>query len=107
MSELTTEQMREYVETKWETVKRWRVDEGLSIWIGNLIIFSDRVSAAYAFTKQREKEIADVEEEIAWVEGEYDLCEQDDCPKCAPRRRILKRYEGILAELKRGWKGGK
>ena len=64
-------------------------------------------AAAYAFTKQREQEIADVEEEIEVQERK--TCQEPDCgdPEHMTINRTITRLQGILAELKRGWKGGK
>jgi hypothetical protein len=54
--------------------------------------------AAYLFTKRREAEIADVEEEIGFLGGPY-------CLECPSVERILAREQAALAGLKRGWKG--
>jgi hypothetical protein len=53
--------------------------------------------SAFLFTKQREAEIADVEEEIGFLGGPY-------CLECPSVERILAREQAVLAELRRGWK---
>ena len=52
---------------------------------------------AYLFTKRREAEIVDLEEEIGFLGGPY-------CIECPSVERILARGQVALAELRRGWK---
>ena len=52
---------------------------------------------AYLFTKQREAEIMDLEEEIGFLGGLY-------CIECPSVERILAREQAALAELHRGWR---
>ena len=124
MSELTTEQMKEYVKKAWVFV---RLDSTRSIptfWpiVGDCYIEGapyrtepEAWAAAYAFTKQREQEIADVKEEIEYIESDiryYGRIFDGGVTSPAAERnainnRTITRLQGILAELKRGWKGGK
>ena len=57
-------------------------------------------SGARAFTEQREREIADVEEEIAWLSDGMDCSDPDD----EVGHRILARLQAVLSELRRGMK---
>lgn len=59
-------------------------------------------SAAYDFTVQRRKQIAEVEEEIAFMQG-FSAYENHSIYGPA-RKRILTRLESALADLKKGLK---
>jgi hypothetical protein len=58
---------------------------------------------AYDFTIAREKQIAEVGEEITWLEGFSAFAEHSVYGPA--RERILARERAALAELRRGWKG--
>lgn len=58
-------------------------------------------SAAAAFTREREEQIRQVEEEIALVGG---IGHMAPCECCGVRDRILAREQAALAELKKGMK---
>jgi hypothetical protein len=63
-------------------------------------------SAAAEFTRQRQREIADVEEEIWFLEGaDYPTADMNESVKaCAACKRALAREQAALAEKKRGMK---
>ena len=102
--------MREYVEKVLEnlSVEIYEPHEGYSIpqlriqfngkTIGCEKDDDKAWAAAYAFTKQREQEIAEVEEEIHLLNG-WRYVREYISP---PATRILESREAALAELKRG-----
>ena len=56
--------------------------------------------------EEREREIAEVEEEIAYLKelvADYECCTADNYSDAL--NRILVREQAALAELRRGWKG--
>ena len=62
-------------------------------------------SAARAFTENREREIAEVEEEIALIANLGSHVKQEAFAVDI-RKRILSREQAVLAELRRGMKEG-
>ncbi|MGB6726831.1 MAG: hypothetical protein WBE74_13080 [Terracidiphilus sp.] len=54
---------------------------------------------AFLFTKEREKEIAEVRQEIAWLN-----CASDWARNSPEQQRILAREQAALADLLRGWR---
>jgi hypothetical protein len=114
-----------YVRERWEHIKY--ADTALSVLAGPhyVIIFSEENrrqifapyrhteaeawAAAKAFTVEREKQIAEVEEEIEYVEFRMRDIEENGGKiyvECAYRtlERIFAREQAALAELKRGMK---
>ena len=61
MSELTNEQMREYVEKAWDkkNVTFCADEDWVMLYCGNLLTprFSGILAAAYAYTKQRDRRL--------------------------------------------------
>lgn len=116
MSELTTQQEREYVEARWELVVC--CDGSYRGYRRGTILLQDVIDhwldfhswhAAYLFTLDRERQIAEVEEEIEFVRNtrfSY-TCQAGYEKKSAPQRRILAAEQQRLDALKQGWKGGK
>jgi hypothetical protein len=112
---MTPQQKLEYVEERWPA-SRLRVSheadgyavylwEGIGPSIGVFRCASEKeaVHAAFLFTKKRNRQIAEVEAEIAeakpWAESTY--------ARAAVRRvreRILVSRQAALAELKRGFR---
>jgi hypothetical protein len=83
---------------------------------GSLIFMNHGISkeavfvAARAFTEEREKQIAEVEKEIAWLikekRGQHPEFETQTARELyATPRRIFAREQAALNELKRGMKG--
>ena len=68
----------------------------------------DAIAAALAFTENREREIAEVREEISEIEDDIlSYSSHDNADSFAViYRRILARLQARLAELRRGMKEG-
>ena len=113
------EASEEYVRSKWKEVhvrKRRDIKSGMcflivmgrhsTLWYGN-----ERAawSAARAFTEEREREIAEVEEEIAWL-NQMKRNLPPGRPTKEERQAILQRILAVeqarLAELRGGMKEG-
>lgn len=103
------ESHEQFVRANWDNVKVLFAYQAIMIIAGRgasgLIKLSQTInsleppwSAAYDFTVQRLKQIAEVEEEIAYFnyDGEWDIT--------AIPKRIITRLEAALADLKRGMK---
>jgi hypothetical protein len=120
MSNLTMQEKRDYVEARWE---RMRFEQGRVsfivelpvIWRGSLTgttgYFADESEAwdaAYAFICQREEEIRQVDEEIAYLQIVIDTqakdCGVDGCGCDKPFARTVARLQAIRADLVRGMK---
>ena len=111
--QLTAQQEREYVEARyrcapWKSVdSNYYVDlletgtntHGACTFPGPTQ--SAAYHAAYLFTKERERQIAEVEEEVALLEAEATLW-PNFYKQQAAYSRILARERAALAELKRG-----
>lgn len=97
--QLTAQQEYEYVESRWSDYR--------AMTYGRLDICDMEgemdYHAAYLFTKERERQIAEVEEEVALLEAEAALW-PNFYKQQAAYSRILAREQAALAELKRGMK---
>jgi hypothetical protein len=108
---MTEQEEREYVEARWEKVRH--ADTALSVLAGpHYVIITDDQRhqicavyrhteseawhATYLFTVERERQIAEVKEEIDWIN-----CGRKIEPAA---QRILAREQAALAELQRGMK---
>lgn len=60
-------------------------------------------SAAAEFTRERLKQISEVEEEIGWMEADVDHCTERGSSELVPYRTLM-RLEGIRNDLLRGMK---
>ena len=100
------EASEEYVRARWEHVHTGAAALHLSDYSAPLVITHagefPNWSAARAFTEQREREIAEVQEEIAWLSDGMDCSDPDD----EVGQRILAVEQARLAELRRGMKEG-
>ena len=98
-------EQEEYVRSRWESV--FDSEYGVDIMFDidtprqRFAGLNGRWQAAYAFTLERECQIKDVEEEIAW-------CRYQLSPATRPdghiRERILARLQSTLADLRKGMK---
>ena len=103
--QLTAQQEYEYVESRWSDYR--------AMTYGRLDICDMEgemdYHAAFLFTKQREREIAEVEEEIAWL-NQMKRNLPPGRPTKEERQAILQRILAVeqarLAELRRGMKEG-
>lgn len=102
----------EFVRSKWSTLNADRGHPGtrLALGVGGVLFRATSEegearawAAAAEFTRKREREIAEVEEEIAWISGFSAYAGHRLYGPC--RARILARLEAALAELRRGWRG--
>ena len=100
------EASEEYVRARWEHVHTGAAALHLSDYSAPLVITHagefPNWSAARAFTEQREREIAEVQEEIAWLSDGMDCSDPDD----EVGQRILAVEQARLAELRGGMKEG-
>jgi hypothetical protein len=102
----------EYVRARWEHVRTGAAALHLSDYSAPLVITHagefPNWSAARAFTEQREREIAEVREEISEIEDDIlSYSSHDNADSFAViYRRILARLQARLAELRRGMKEG-
>ena len=99
----------EYVRARWERVivcdgsyRHYAKGTILLNWANHQFYEFNDWSAARDFTEQREREIAEVEEEIAWLSDGMDCSDPDD----EVGQRILAVEQARLAELRRGMKEG-
>ncbi len=85
------------------------MERGIGVFLGHEVptlwgyaSYDEALKAARAFTEQREREIAEVEKEIAWLTiiGATPLSTYEGNGE---RKRILARLQAVLAELRRGW----
>lgn len=103
-SEMTTQAKREYVERFWSRVivcdgSYRNYDRGTVLinWANHRFYDFVDWDAAYVFTKERERKIAEIEEEIAVISclkvtvGDWDTWQ-----------RILAREQAALQEVRRG-----
>ena len=107
----------EYVRSKWENVSvtDWYADTNCAVeawsvqlyrWtsrVGHTAIDTEMWANAAMFTRERERQIAEVEEEIAYVD-EY-ICGEPhgvECFNCRVGHRILAREQAALDELRIG-----
>lgn len=106
----------EYVRARWQSVSvtDWyagtsTLTQAWSIWlpcgwtspVGGTATDAEMWSAARAFTEQREQAIANVEDEIEWLNwpSVKNVCTREgDLARC----RIIAREQAALAELQRG-----
>ena len=116
----------EYVRARWQlvaavptVVNGYVVCAGLSadrqtvlrLWRGPLheCTEAEAWSAARAFTENLERDIAEVQEEIAILNEGVELAASTDADERKygiPFKRILARLQAVLAELRRGMKEG-
>jgi hypothetical protein len=106
-AELTVQEKEAYVRARWIDV----YDDGYSVrllspikgWIETPKFsgVSNRWPECYAFTIDRERQIAEVEEEVNLVRGEIRFFQGSPRAKGA-MERILTRLQQVLAELRRG-----
>lgn len=98
-----------YVRERWERVHLWlprHNDDGYLLQVSDMGMGGktkdEAIAAAYAFTINREREIAEVEEEIRFIDSfaVTAFTPQNE----AARKRILKSREAALAELKKGFR---
>jgi hypothetical protein len=113
---MTSQEEREWVEARWE-----RIETDLDPLYANYVklhngLWPDVISqwdtfraedqeaawhAAYLFTLDRERQIAEVEEEISLING-WRWIHEDN----AAGKRILAAEQRRLDALRTGWKGG-
>ena len=106
----------EYVRARWERVivcdgsyRHYAKGTILLNWANHQFYEFKDFSAARAFTEQREREIAEVQEEIAILNEGVELAASTDADERKygiPFKRILARLQAVLAELRRGMKEG-
>ena len=103
----------ERIALEWGTLERkryvWVFAGGMFIPLRGFKTEAEAWSAARAFTEQREREIAEVEEEIAILNEGVELAASTDADERKygiPFKRILARLQAVLAELRRGMKEG-
>lgn len=117
-SEMTTQAKREYVEKAWEWSVFWKPDSRIDDLPWTMQVADakceykhefrgdsefDCVDDAYAFTKERERQIAEIEEEIAEIDDDLKCYSLVDCQKeIAIYKRILAREQDALQEMRRG-----
>ena len=106
----------EYVRARWERVivcdgsyRHYAKGTILLNWANHQFYEFNDWSAARAFTEEREREIAEVEEEIAWL-NQMKRNLPPGRPTKEERQAILQRILAVeqarLAELRRGMKEG-
>jgi 4-hydroxy-3-methylbut-2-enyl diphosphate reductase IspH len=116
-SELTPAQEREYVESKWEQVHeqiQHRVREAPRDWHGYVLVVRDRHEeliasgnkverwhAAFIYTQERERQIAQLEEQRRVQDGFMSICTSTDRETMKRTTALLQRE---LEQAKRGWK---
>ena len=101
MPEMTLAEEEAYVRARW-----------VDVCFGVMIFFSgkwhsfDDWHSAYLFTVQQETEIADLKEEVRFVDGLLDswMSPGNDYGGTVSMGRILAREQAALAELRRGMK---
>ena len=105
----------EYVRARWERVivcdgsyRHYAKGTILLNWANHQFYEFNDWSAARAFTEQREREIAEVREEISETEDDIlSYSSHDNADSFAViYRYILARLQAVLAELRRGMKEG-
>jgi len=114
--------MEQYVRSRWKALGNlWWDREYDENWISAsdekgqpIRLFRGRSTeaeawqAAYAFTLEREKQIAEVKEEIAFAQihlrVQHEGCGDDGCGCEEPIKRTIARLESTLAELTKGMK---
>ena len=105
----------EYVRARWERVlvcdgsyRHYAKGTILLNWSNHQFYEFKDFSAARAFTENREREIAEVREEISEIEDDIlSYSSHDNADSFAViYRRILARLQARLAELRRGMKEG-
>ena len=105
----------EYVRARWERVivcdgsyRHYAKGTILLNWANHQFYEFKDFSAARAFTENREREIAEVREEISEIEDDIlSYSSHDNADSFAViYRRILARLQARLAELRRGMKEG-
>lgn len=126
-SEMSTQAKREYVEKVWEFVRTWVRDlDSYGTDQFNIALFHTKqsatwcensfkrwqedntkagikkaINAAFAFTKERERQIAEIEEEIQWLETVQSIFYSNK-NRAAAKKRILAREQAALQEMRRG-----
>lgn len=104
MSNPSTEAMEQYVRERWKNIL---VNRSVGIALLDCGQTWGNWQAAYNFTVQREREIAEKREEVALVKHQLSIFEfvrlQNDA---IVHRRILAVLESQLADLQSGMKGG-
>ena len=102
-SELTAAQEREYVESKWENIATGAKALHLSDYCAVIVIRGHEFAnwhAAFLFTQERERQIAQFEEQNQEC---VDLIEYGRCNR-APMKRTLALLQRELAQAKQGWR---
>ena len=113
--QVTPEQAEAYVRAAWQEVD---IDPLYGVTLGKCVIFAGsivskhlpNILAAYAYTKERERKIAEKREEIKCAKEAFghhlgtSACFDGTCNRCKAHKRILAMLEAQLAELLRGFK---
>jgi hypothetical protein len=107
---MTPQEERAAVEAAWEHFDHWPLHDNLTIYDGEnptalIARFDgpDCVHVAFLFTQERQRQIAEVKEEIGLIEycrDTYYWCEEEP----STIGRILAREQAALSDLTRGMK---
>jgi hypothetical protein len=103
-SELTAAQEREYVESKWENIATGAKALHLSDYCAVIVIRGHEFAnwhAAFLFTQERERQIAELEEQRRVQDGFMSICASTDRETMKRTTALLQRE---LAQAKQGMK---
>ena len=109
MSELTEQQELEYVEAAWERIATGAKALHLSDYCSPIVIYGQEFGnwhAAYLFTLERQRQIAEIEEELQLFRSEPCWVVQTMPLTRKVLGRTMARLQHELEQLKRGMTAG-